>query len=126
MPGARVGSVPPQMLTSSLCSPAIRGVLVPPGLPLGIAFTFNDRSHHPHATDAGHIADDVVELDVHALHRLLHVLYMAGSHADVVFAQPHVVLQPADLRRRNEPRAQQTMRMQLRYPLAVSHVRLAP
>jgi hypothetical protein len=48
-------------------------------------------------------ADHVVQLDIHPLQRLLHVLDMPRRR-NVLPAQTQIVLQTANMRRRNKPR----------------------
>ena len=91
-----------------------------------LALALEDGAHDFEPADAGQIADDVVELHIHALQRLLHLLDLARRTDDVVGPQALVILQPPDVRRRHEAAAQQTVRVQRRQPLAVAHVRLAP
>ena len=47
---------------------------------IGIAFASQDRVNNRQPSDTSDIADDVVQLQIHLNHRLLHVLHMlAGS-----------------------------------------------
>jgi hypothetical protein len=41
-----------------------------------IALAFDNRAHDLHAGDSGDICDDVMKLDVHLHHGLLHVLHV--------------------------------------------------
>jgi hypothetical protein len=77
----------------------------------------DDGAHHRQAAHAGQRADHVVQFDVHAFERLLHVLHMAAGARDMVGAQSQVVLQPADVGRRHEARAQQAVHVQRGAPL---------
>ena len=63
-----------------------------------VALAGDDGSDHAQAAGTSHVADHVVELDVHALERLLHVLHVAGRHARVIVAKAYVVLQQTYLR----------------------------
>ena len=67
-----------------------------------------------------------MQLDVHALKRLLHVLHMAGSRSDVICTQALVILKLSNMRWRHKPCLQQTVRMQGSTPLTVLHVSLTP
>ena len=116
---------PAQRLLDALRLVAPDPQIAQPQQPLGVALAVEQGAYHRQAAHAGERTDDVVELDVHALQRLLHVLHVRRSRADVVRAQPQVVLQAPDVRRRYEARAQQAVRMQRRPPLAVLHVGLA-
>jgi hypothetical protein len=78
------------------------------------------------AADAGQIADDIMELDVHSFQSLLHLLHLAGRAHDVVAAQPLVVLQLPDRGGRHKSAAQQTVGVQGGQPLAVGQIGLAP
>ena len=69
---------------------------------------------------------DHVDFHVEPVQRLLHVLDVLGRHAHQIAAQPHVIAQPANVRRRNKPAAQKAMGMKHRQPLAVLHVALSP
>ena len=93
---------------------------------IGTALAIENGAHHRQATDAGKTADDVMQHDVHALQRLLHVLHMASGQADVIRAQTQVIRQATDVHGRHESSAQQPVRMQRRTPLAIQHVGLAP
>ena len=91
----------------------------------GIALAGKDRAHHRKTARPGQRADHVVQLDIHPLQRLLHVLDMPGRRRNMLPAQTQIVLQTANMRRRNKPRPQQAMSVQGRAPLAVLHVALA-
>ena len=67
-----------------------------------------------------------MNLEIHPLQGLLHVLLMTTGHGDVIGAYPNVILQPTDVRRRNKPRLEQAMSVQGRLPLTVAHVGLSP
>jgi hypothetical protein len=89
-------------------------------------FPLEAGPHHLQPAHADQVADDIVELEVHAFEGLLHLLHLAGRADEMVGPQTLVVLQLADVGGRHKAPTQQTVRVQRGQPLAVGHVRLAP
>ena len=90
-----------------------------------IALAGQYRPHHPHSAHARYRADRIVQLDVHALQRLLHLLHLAGRFLDVVVAQANKILQAPNVGRGHKPRLEQPVHVQGRPPLAIGNIGLA-
>ena len=94
------------------------------GLP--VAFAAQDRPDDLQPRLAGHVGDDLAELDVHLRQRLLHVLDVARLIGYEHLPLPCHAAQGAEVALRAERARQQAEAHQLLQPLAVLHVRLAP
>jgi hypothetical protein len=53
---------------------------------LGVAYSSQDRIHNRQAGGSGQVADDVVNLQIHLVQRLLHVLEMKGGQLNEIIA----------------------------------------
>ena len=67
------------------------------GQHLWIALTGEDGTNDLHSGHAGQIADDVMELDIHLVQGLLHMLNMSTGITGQVVTLAHVRAQHADL-----------------------------
>jgi hypothetical protein len=65
-----------------------------------------------------------MQLDIHALQRLLHQLHAVACRSHMVGTQAQVVLQPTNVGRWHEAGPQQAVHMQRGTPLAVGHIGL--
>lgn len=108
----------------------LRAALHPLMLELGqlhrVTLAGHDGPEDRHATRAGNVAQDVVELHVHLLERLLHPVDLGVRIAHQAGAVPQVAAQDADGIGRTEAAAQEPKGVQLLQPLAIGHVGLAP
>ena len=96
-----------------------------PGQLAGIALPVYDGPDDLEAGDAGDVADDVLEFDVHLGQGLLHVLDVVGGVPDEHGALAQVGTQDADLSLGTEGSLEQSEGMELLEPLAIEHVGLA-
>ena len=91
----------------------------------GIGLAGDDVAQDSHAGDAGDVTDDVVELQVHQGHRLLHALDVGRGFLDEGRAVTHECADGRDLGIGPEAAAQEPEGMELLEPLAVADVALA-
>ena len=68
------------------------------------------------------VTDDVMQLQIHLVQRLLHVVHVRGGHLHKAFPVPQQRADSAYLLLRPIRRAQQTHRMQELQPLTIGHI----
>src|SRR5690606_33958860 len=90
-----------------------------------VSLAGEDRVDDGQPGDAGQVADDVMQVQVHLVEGLLHVLDMPGGGAHQHVAAPQVAAQHADLIGGAERGVQQADRVQVLQPLAVGDIGLA-
>ena len=93
---------------------------------LRVALTGQDGIENSQAGDAGQVADDVMDLEVHLGEGFLQVLHVAGTITDEVGPMAQERTNGADLFGWTEAGAQQADRVEVLEPLTVAHVGLAP
>src|SRR5579862_2523497 len=76
------------------------------GQPNRVAIPFQDRIQNALTTDAGNIAQHVMDLEIHLVQSLLHVPYVLGAHLDEVFSMAPMRADGADRGRWAETRSQ--------------------
>jgi hypothetical protein len=91
----------------------------------GVGLAGNDVAEDGHTGDAGHVRDDVVELQVHQGHRLLHALDVGRAFFDKDRAVTHERPDGGDLGVWSEAGSQEPEGVELLEPLAVDDVSLA-
>lgn len=87
-----------------------------------IALPGQDRFHDGQTGGSGQIADDVVNLQVHLVQGLLHVLEMKSGHLNEVVTMAPQRTHSADLIVRTEGAAQESDGMKVLYPLAILNI----
>ena len=95
-----------------------------PGQRLGVPLAGEDRVEDGQARDAGDVAEDMVELEVHLGEGLLDMLGVGGGQLDQGVAVPEEGADGADRLRRAEGGPQQADGMEVLEPLAVLDVGL--
>src|SRR5688572_30684175 len=90
-----------------------------------IAAAGHDVAEDPQAGDAGDVADDERELDVHLDQRLLHALHERARAFDERGAVSKIAAQRDDPIRGTEAPAQQAEDVEVAEPFAVGNVTLA-
>jgi len=100
-------------------------VLFECGQLVGVALAGENGLEDGQAGDAGDIADDVVQGEVHLLEGLLEVQHVAGGGAAVVVAQAQIGTQDTDVIAGPEGGGEQAVGVELLEPLAVAHIGFA-
>ena len=90
-----------------------------------IAFPREDRFEDGQARDAGEVADDVLELDVHLRERLVQMVHALGRALHQALAVAQDGTHRADFIGRTKARAQEPDRVEILQPLAILHIGLA-
>jgi hypothetical protein len=91
-------------------------------LPLPRQDGFNDAQ----TTDPGDVAQHLVQLHIHLLERLLHVLTLNAARAHQLIAVAQIRAQHAHRIDRAKRGVEQTVTVQTLQPLAVQHITLSP
>jgi hypothetical protein len=65
-------------------------VVAIPGEHVGVALAVDDGAKDPHSRDAGDVADDVMQLDIHLHQGLLHVLDVRRGVLDQPLAMTQI------------------------------------
>ena len=94
------------------------------GQRLGLALSGEYGLNHTQPTCTLDLTKDPMQLDVHQLQGLLHVLNMHRTEFDMIITQAHVGAQLPNRRLGHKTRAQQTMSVQLLQPLAGQDITL--
>jgi hypothetical protein len=87
-----------------------------------LALAREDRFHDRHAACSGDVGYHVVDLEIHLIERLVHVLHVPDTLAHKAVPVPPQAADRSHIRGRAERRAQQPHRVQVLQPLAVLHV----
>ena len=73
---------------------------------LRIAFPSHNRADNAHPRHAGHVTDHVVQVEIHLIQRLLHVLNMLDRHLDQIVPMAEETAEPTHVLRRAKRRRQ--------------------
>ena len=87
------------------------------------AFPSHHRADNAHPRHAGHITHDAVQVEIHLIERLLHVLNMFDRHLDQIVSMAEETAELADGIRRTKRRRQQAIRLQLLQPSTIKALR---
>jgi len=93
--------------------------------PLGITLTGQDGVNDGQASGPGDVADDVMNLKVHLIECLLHVLKMNRGHLDQAIAMAPQRAEGTDLLIGTERTSEESHRVQVLQPLTIGHVALS-
>jgi len=88
-----------------------------------VARSRDDRAENAHPRHACHITNNVVQVQIHLIQRLLHVLNMFDRHPDQIVSMAEETAELADVLRRTKRRRQQPIRMQLLEPSTIEAIR---
>src|SRR5215213_2406209 len=92
----------------------------------GVTFASDDCFDNAHPAGTLDLADHIVQLQIHQLECLLHVLHVRCCYADMVVTQPYVGAQLPYGLLRNKAAPQKSGTMQMVEPLTVLYVALTP
>lgn len=92
---------------------------------VGVALAGQQGLEDGQAGDAGDIADDVMQLEIHLLEGFLDVEHVPGGGAGVVVAQAQIGTQDTDVIAGAEGGGEQTVGVELLQPLAIAQVGFA-
>ena len=90
---------------------------------LRVAFAVENGFDDEHAGQASDIREYVGEFDIHQLEIFLNVLNMSGAMADETIAMTDVGAERTDLSGGNERTTEQTVGVELLYPLTIENIR---
>jgi hypothetical protein len=87
------------------------------------AFPSHQRAENAQASHSGTITDNVVQMKIHLIQRLLHVLNVCDGPLDQIVAMAEETAELADGLRRSKRRRQQPIRVQLLQPSTSKAIR---
>ena len=90
-----------------------------------VALSGDDRAENAHAGCSRDVGHDMVKLEIHLRHGLLHMLDLGSCGVEKPFPLAQISAKFRNLALRSKARAQQTVRVEALQPLGVAYVRLA-
>ena len=88
-----------------------------------VALSSDDRAENAHPRHACHITHHVVQVEMHLIQRLLHVLNMLDRHLEEILPMAEETAEPANVLRRAKRGGQQPIAMQLLQPPTIAAIR---
>jgi hypothetical protein len=88
-----------------------------------VALPSDQRAENAHACHPGTIAQDMVQVEMHLIQRLLPMLKMLHGHPDQMVPMAEQTAELATVLRRPKRRCQQAIRMQLLEPATIEAIR---
>src|SRR5437667_12696544 len=105
-----------ERFTNDLCATFATGIAVT-GKSVQVPFASHKRSQDPHSCHAGDIGQDIVELEIHQVQCLLHMLDMDCTSHDEPVAVAHQTSQSHNISRPTEGGPKEHIDMQFMNPL---------